>query len=52
MRKRFPVTISLDDGLLSKIDLQRGMISRSIYVENILLNMREVSENNGKAENS
>jgi len=37
MRKKFPVTLSLDNILVSKIDSQRGMIPRSTYVEKILI---------------
>ncbi len=37
MRKKFPVTLSLDNILVSKIDSQRGMIPRSAYVEKILI---------------
>ena len=51
MRKRFPVTLSFDDGLISQIDARRGMIPRSIFVENLLLDLMG-SENNEKTKNT
>lgn len=37
MRKRFPLTVSLDENVVTDLDSSRGLISRSAFVEKILV---------------
>ncbi len=39
------ISLSIDKGLLEKIDSERGLISRSAYVENILKKYKETTQN-------
>ena len=37
MRNRFPLTVSLSNDVVNELDSLRGLISRSAYIEKILL---------------
>jgi len=44
MQKRFPITISLDSKVISRLDFERGLVSRSRFLERLIsISMR--SEN-------
>lgn len=41
---KIPVTITLDEGLLNEIEEKRGLASRSLFIESLLLRGFECDE--------
>lgn len=46
MQQRKSLTVSLNQQLISQLDAERGLISRSAYIESLLRSARQVPHGN------